>query len=100
MIRENLKNITLSLLIAAYPVASYAEKVEQAQIQIPVDDIQRYSTVLEHVKNYCKQIEHKLPYALDDKRLAIGHIHLGKLTHEPDLEQIGQNKYVHSVVSR
>ena len=56
--------------------------------------------VIEHVKNYCKQIEHKLPYALDDKRLAIGHIHLGKLTHEPDLEQIGQNKYVHSVVSR
>jgi len=56
--------------------------------------------VVEHVKNYCKQIEHKLPYALDDKRLAIGHIHLGKLTHEPDLEQIGQNKYVHSVVSR
>jgi hypothetical protein len=56
--------------------------------------------VVDAVKDFCKQIEHKLPYALDDKRLAIGHIHLGKLTHEPDLKQIGQNKYVHSIESR
>ena len=56
--------------------------------------------VISAVKNFCKQIEHKLPYGLDDQRLAIGHIHLGKLTHEPDMNQIRHNKYVHSVVSR
>jgi len=51
------------------------------------------------VKDYCKQIQHKLPYEINDKRLAIGHICLGKLLHEPDLLKIKQYQYVHSVES-
>lgn len=52
------------------------------------------------VKNFCKQIETKLPYPVGDPRLSIGWIELGKLISEPDLHKIGQNKYVHSIESR
>ena len=52
------------------------------------------------VENFCEQIEHKLPYPYGDPRLSIGWIELGRLTHEPDLSVIGQNKYVHSIESR
>ena len=52
------------------------------------------------VENFCKLIEHKLPCAMGDPRLSIGWIELGKLISEPDLHQIGQNKYLHSIESR
>jgi len=56
--------------------------------------------IVKQIKRWCVPIAHKLPYDIEDKRLAIGHIPLGKLTHEPDPEQISQNQYVHTVVAR
>lgn len=55
--------------------------------------------LIKNVKRWCVKIAHKLPYDVNDKRLAIGHIPLGKLTHEPDIKAIGQNKYIHSVLA-
>ena len=49
------------------------------------------------VKRWCLKIAQKLPYDVDDKRLAIGHIPLGKLTHSPDLDAINRNQYIHSI---
>jgi hypothetical protein len=44
-------------------------------------------------------MHNKLPYPLEDKRLAIGKIPLGKLTHEPNKELIKQNRYIHSIIA-
>jgi len=52
------------------------------------------------VNQYCESIADKLPYPVGDPRLSIGWIELGRLTSEPDLHKIGQNKYVHSIESR
>jgi len=49
------------------------------------------------IRRWCIKINSKLPYPIDDKRLSIGHIALGKLTHEPDLETIAKYQYFHSV---
>jgi len=56
--------------------------------------------VTKHVKRWCMQVAHKLPHAIDDPKLAIGHIALGKLTQKPDLEKISRYKFVHSISSR
>lgn len=55
--------------------------------------------VVKNIKRWCVQIADKLPYQLDDKRLAIGHIPLGKLTHEPDLNLIAKYQYFNSVTA-
>jgi len=60
----------------------------------------RRQALTEKVKNYCKKIQHKLPYDINDKRLAIGHLPLGKLMHTPDMDKIFKNQYVHSVEAR
>ena len=51
------------------------------------------------MNRFLARIHNKLPYALDDKRLAIGKIPLGKLCHYPDINLIAQNKYIHSIVA-
>lgn len=55
---------------------------------------------VKRVRRWCMQISHKLPYAPDDARLAIGYIPIGKLTHDPDINMISQNKFVHSIEAR
>jgi len=60
----------------------------------------RREALTNKVKNYCKQIQDKLPYDIDDKRLAIGHLGLGKLNHKPDLLAVYKYQYVHSVTVR
>lgn len=57
-------------------------------------------TVTKNVQRWCMQIAHKLPYAIDDARLAIGHIPLGKLTAEPDHDLISQYRFIHSIQAR
>jgi len=53
--------------------------------------------IAKDIRRWCVKINSKLPYPIDDKRLSIGHIPLGKLTHEPDLETISKYQYFHSV---
>lgn len=57
----------------------------------------RREALTEKVKNFCKKIEHKLPYDINDKRLAIGHLPLGRLAHTPDMDKVFKNQYVHSI---
>lgn len=45
---------------------------------------------------WLKSIEHKLPYPIGDKRLALGHIPLGKMK-DPDINKIANNQYIHSI---
>ena len=58
------------------------------------------SAITKAVKRWCMNISHKLPYSLDDPRLAIGHIELGRLAHTADTSRISQNKFVHTIESR
>lgn len=58
------------------------------------------SAVIKMVKRWCVQIAHKLPHDINDPRMAIGHIELGRLTHTADTTLISQNKFVHSIQSR
>ena len=51
------------------------------------------------LNRFLARIHNKLPYALDDKRLALGKIPLGKLCHDPDINLIAQNKHIHSIVA-
>lgn len=51
MIKNNIKAIALLITTSAFN-SSFANQQSTAQLQVPIDDIQRYSTVLEHVKNY------------------------------------------------
>lgn len=60
----------------------------------------RRQALTEKVKNYCKKIQNKLPYDINDERLAIGHLPLGKLTHTPDMDKVFKNQYVHSIEVR
>lgn len=55
------------------------------------------SEIMKIINRFCVKISDKLPYPPGDKRLAIGHICLGKLTHEPDFDAITANQYLHSV---
>ena len=53
------------------------------------------------VKNYINRwlsnnIEDKLPYPINDKRLAIGHIPVGRILN-PSIEAITANQYIHSI---
>lgn len=49
-----------------------------------------------YINNWLKQIEHKLPYPINDKRLALGHIPIGKVV-DPDINKITDNQYIHSL---
>ena len=48
---------------------------------------------------FLAKIHNKLPYPMGDKRLALGKIPLGKLTHEPNKDIIKQNKFIHSITT-
>lgn len=52
------------------------------------------------IQRWCVQIAHKLPFPPDDPRMAIGYIPLGELVSDVDLDQIAQNRYIHSVEAR
>lgn len=54
------------------------------------------NAVIEYINDWLSNIEHKLPYSIGDKRLAIGSIPIGKIL-EPDINKITKNKYVHSI---
>jgi len=58
------------------------------------------TTIVKKVKRWLIPLASKLPFSIDDPRLAIGHIALGKLTSEPDLNKIASNCYIHSVEAR
>jgi len=49
-----------------------------------------------YIDNWLKQIKHKLPYPIGDKRLALGHIPIGKII-DPDINKIADNQYIHSI---
>jgi len=50
-----------------------------------------------NLNRFLAKIHNKLPYPIDDKKLAVGKIPLGKLTHEPDLSEIKKNRFIHSI---
>lgn len=50
----------------------------------------------EYINNWLKQIEHKLPYPINDKRLALGHIPIGAIK-DPDINRISETQYIHSI---
>lgn len=47
------------------------------------------------INSWLPKIEHKLPYQIGDKRLALGHIPIGTVC--PDIDKITANQYVHSI---
>lgn len=51
-----------------------------------------------YIDNWLKQIEHKLPYPIGDKRLALGHIPLGKII-DPDINKIIEHQYIYGIES-
>ena len=57
-------------------------------------------SIIKSIKRWLIPIANKLPYDIDDRRLAIGHIPLGKVLGEPDLDQIQKNQYVYSIEAR
>jgi len=63
-------------------------------------DSETIDYAMNKINEFCEKISHKLPYPPGDKKLAIGHICLGKVIHSVDFDMIAQNKYVHSVEAR
>jgi len=51
--------------------------------------------VISHVNEWLVNIEQKLPYPIGDKRLAIGHIPIGKV--DPDINMITKHQFVNSI---
>ena len=58
------------------------------------------SDIIKKVKRWLIPIANKLPYDLNDKRLAIGNICLGKLIGLPDLDKISNHRYINKVEVR
>jgi hypothetical protein len=56
--------------------------------------------ILKTIKRWLIPMANKLPYAIDDPKLAVGHIALGKVLGEPDLDKIANNCYIYSVEAR
>jgi hypothetical protein len=52
--------------------------------------------LIDYTNNWIKQIEHKLPYPIGDKRLALGHIPIGKIL-EPDINRITKHQYIYDI---
>lgn len=63
-------------------------------------DLEYRQNFFKEFEAFCEKIKHKLPYPPGDKRLAVGHICIGKAVGDIDLHKIAQNKYVHSVEVR
>jgi hypothetical protein len=52
---------------------------------------------LMNLNRFLAKIHNKLPYPIDDKRLAVGKIPLGKLTQKSDLSEIKKYRFIHSI---
>ena len=52
--------------------------------------------VLDYINKWLPKIEHKLPYPIGDKRLAIGNIPIGKMC-EPDINRIAKHQYIYDI---
>lgn len=52
--------------------------------------------VIEYINDWLPIIADKLPYPIGDKRLAIGHIPIGRMI-SPDINMITDNQYIHSI---
>lgn len=52
--------------------------------------------VIDYINSWLPKIEHKLPYPIGDKRLALGHIPLGNIV-DPDINKIACNQHIHSI---
>jgi len=52
--------------------------------------------VIDYINKWLPKIEHKLPYPIGDKRLAIGNIPLGRMI-TPNVDKIKENQYIHSI---
>ena len=52
--------------------------------------------VVEYINSWLVKIQHKLPYPINDKRLALGHIPIGKII-DPNITSITENQYIHSI---
>ena len=63
------------------------------------DDVTAGKRYLLNLNRFLAKIHNKLPYTIGDKRLAIGKIPLGKLTHEPDLSQIKKYRFIYSIIA-
>ena len=50
-----------------------------------------------NLNRFLSKIHNKLPYPIDDKRLAVGKIPLGKLTQKSDLSEIKKYRFIHSI---
>lgn len=61
------------------------------------EDVTAGKRYLLNLNRFLAKIHNKLPYSIGDKRLAIGKIPLGKLTHEPDLSEIKKYRFIHSI---
>lgn len=55
--------------------------------------------VIDYINKWLPNIEHKLPYPIGDKRLAIGNIPLGRMIN-PNVAKIKDNQYVHSIEAK
>lgn len=56
--------------------------------------------IVKNVKRWLMPMAHKLPYDINDKRLAIGHIALGKIFGTVDLDTIANNCYIYGIEVR
>ncbi|MBT4963008.1 MAG: S41 family peptidase [Francisellaceae bacterium] len=52
MNKNNIKTVALLFASGILSSTAIASQQNPVELQVPIDDIQRYSTVLEHVKNY------------------------------------------------
>jgi len=56
--------------------------------------------IIKTIKRWLLPIANKLPYDINDKRLAIGHIALGKIFGSVDLDKIAKYQYINRVEAR
>jgi len=72
------------------PVVAVAALQLLEQNKIELDDL------MINMFMFYRQIEHKLPYKWKDPKLAIGYLPLGELDKDINVDDIANNKYVHS----
>lgn len=58
--------------------------------------VNKESQVVDYINKWLPKIEHKLPYPIGDKRLAIGNIPLGRIVN-PNINKIKENQYIYSM---
>ena len=58
--------------------------------------VNKESQVVDYINKWLPKIEHKLPYPIGDKRLAIGNIPLGRIIN-PNINKIKENQYLYGI---